>query len=129
MPVSPICRCLSCPAHGESLTSPPLCPFYPSSSMTDAQWVILAPLPPPPGNNTDKGGRPEKHPRRLVLDAIFYLSRGGIAWRQMPNDFPPAMTIYDTGRPQRQQHHASLPRQRHPRIDHRLPRASHHLRL
>jgi transposase len=63
------------------LTSSPLCPFYPSSSMTDAQWVILAPLLPRPGNSTDKGGRPEKHPRRLVLDAIFYLTRGGIAER------------------------------------------------
>ncbi len=63
--------------------------------MTDAQWAILAPLLPPPGSNTDKGGRPEKHPRRLILDAIFYLTRGGIAWPQMPSDFPPAMTIYD----------------------------------
>jgi transposase len=43
--------------------------------MTDAQWVILEPLLPPPGNTTSKGGRPEKHPRRLVLDAIFYLVR------------------------------------------------------
>ncbi|MFB9931149.1 IS5 family transposase [Amycolatopsis halotolerans] len=63
--------------------------------MTDAQWALVGPLLPPPGNITDKGGRPEKHPRRLVLDAIFYLARGGIAWRQMPSDFPPAMTVYD----------------------------------
>ncbi|ATY09589.1 IS5 family transposase [Amycolatopsis sp. AA4] len=63
--------------------------------MTDAQWALVEPLLPPPGNITDKGGRPEKHPRRLVLDAIFYLARGGIAWRQMPGDFPPAMTVYD----------------------------------
>ncbi|WP_198165411.1 transposase [Nocardia fusca] len=25
----------------------------------------------------------------LVLDAIFYLCRGGIAWAQLPADFPP----------------------------------------
>jgi transposase len=30
-----------------------------------------------------------------VLDAIFYVVRGGIAWRQMPSDFPPATTVYD----------------------------------
>lgn len=30
-----------------------------------------------------------------MLDAIFYVARGGIAWRQMPHDLPPAMTIYD----------------------------------
>jgi transposase len=50
---------------------------------------------PSPGNTTGKGGRPEKHPRRLVLDAIFSVVRGGIAWRQMPHDFPPAMTVDD----------------------------------
>jgi transposase len=30
-----------------------------------------------------------------MLDAIFSLARGGIAWRQMPQDFPPAMTVDD----------------------------------
>ena len=43
-----------------------------------------------------KGGRAEKWPRRLVCDAIFYLVRGGIAWAQLPHDFPPAKTIYRT---------------------------------
>jgi transposase len=42
-----------------------------------------------------RAGRPEKHPRRLVLDAIFYLVRGGIAWRQLPAGFPPPTTVYD----------------------------------
>jgi transposase len=55
-------------------------------------------LLPPPGNTGGKGGRSEKHPRRLVLDAIFYVVRGGIAWRQLPGDFPPAMTVYDVFR-------------------------------
>jgi transposase len=67
---------------------------YPSSSITDAQWQVLEPLLPPPGNATGKGGAPEKHPRRLILDAIFYLVRGGIAWRQLPSDFPPHQTVY-----------------------------------
>lgn len=95
MSVSPICQCLSCPTHGAGLPSPSSCPFYPSSSMTDAQWAMLAPLLPHAGNTAGKGGRPEKHPRRLVLDAIFYLARGGIAWAQLPSDFPPAKTVYD----------------------------------
>ncbi|MCZ4620892.1 transposase, partial [Rhodococcus ruber] len=59
--------------------------MYPSSSVTDTQWAILEPLLPPPGNLTGRGGRPEKHCRRLVLDAIFYVVRGGIAWRQLPS--------------------------------------------
>ncbi|WP_157129238.1 transposase, partial [Nocardia amamiensis] len=74
--MSPTCSCSSCPAHGES----PKCPVYPSSSLTDTEWALLEPLLlPPPGSAAGRGGRPEKWPRRLVCDAIFYLSRGGIA--------------------------------------------------
>ena len=78
MPVSPVCSCLSCPTHRRAADRPH-CGVYPSSSMTDAQWKVLEPLLPPPGNTGGHGGRPEKHPRRRVLDAIFYLVRGGIA--------------------------------------------------
>ena len=95
MSVSLACQCLSCPAHGESLGALPACPFYPSSSVTDAQWAVLEPLLPPPGNTAGRGGRPEKYPRRIILDAIFSVVGGGIAWRQLPGDFPPAMTVYD----------------------------------
>jgi transposase len=89
---SPVCTCLSCPAHDRGPTAP--CPVYPSSSITDAQWAVLEPLLPPPGNTAGRGGRPEKHPRRRVLDAIFYLVRGGIAWAALPHEFPPHQTVY-----------------------------------
>lgn len=92
MSSSPICTCLSCPAHDRVPSTP--CRVYPTSSITDAQWAVLAPLLPMPGNTTSRGGRPEKHPRRLVLDAIFYLVRGGIAWAALPHDFPPHQTVY-----------------------------------
>lgn len=95
MPVSLTCSCSLCLAHGESPLTSPECPFYPSSSLTDPEWALLEPLLPPPGNRGGKGGRAEKWPRRLVCDAIFYLVRGGIAWAQLPHDFPPAKTIYD----------------------------------
>jgi transposase len=94
--LSPACSCLSCPTHGGGVVA--ACPFYPSSSITDAQWAILEPLLPAAGNTRGRGGRGEKHPRRRVLDAVFYLARGGIAWRQLPGDFPPAMTVYDVFR-------------------------------
>jgi transposase len=93
MSVSSVCSCLSCPAHRGSVARP-ACGFYPSSSMTDAQWALLEPLLPPPGNTGGHGGRPEKHPRRRVLDAIFYVVRGGIAWAALPAEFPPAKTVY-----------------------------------
>lgn len=91
------CSCLSCPVHPETGKDSSQ-PVYSSSSMTDAQWAIIEPLLPPAGNTTGKGGRPEKYDRRTILDGIFYLNRGGIAWRQLPKDFPPPMTVYDTFR-------------------------------
>jgi transposase len=94
MSVSPVCSCLSCPTHEVAAERPPACGFYPSSSLTDAQWQLLQPLLPPPGNTAGRGGRPEKHDRRRVLDAIFYLVRGGIAWAALPAEFPPAKTVY-----------------------------------
>src|SRR5206468_3361703 len=57
MPVSPVCSCLSCPTHRGAVERP-ACGFYPSSSMTDAQWALLEPLLPPPGNTGGRGGRP-----------------------------------------------------------------------
>jgi transposase len=94
MSVSPVCSCLSCPTHAESAGRPAARGFYPSSSMTDAQWQLLEPLLPPPGNLGGRGGRPEKHDRRRVLDAIFYVVRGGIAWAALPAEFPPVKTVY-----------------------------------
>jgi putative transposase len=34
------------------------------------------------------------HTTREVTDAIFYILRGGCAWRLLPNDFPPWKTVY-----------------------------------
>src|SRR3954463_2809410 len=64
-------------------------PCYPSD-LTDAEWELVEPLLPPPG----EGGRPEKHPRRDIVDAILYVVRTGCAWRQLPVDFPPWETVY-----------------------------------
>jgi transposase len=61
--------------------------------MTDGQWALLAPLLPAAGSTGGRGGRPQKWDRRLVLDAIFYLVCGGIAWRALPADFPPHQTV------------------------------------
>jgi transposase len=93
MSVLPVCSCLSCPTHRGSVERP-VCGFYPSSSMTDAQWALLEPLLPAPGNTGGHGGRPEEHPRRRMLDAVFYVVRGGIAWAALPAEFPPAKTVY-----------------------------------
>ena len=66
---------------------------YPSDT-TDAEWAILEPLLGLPACQRPGGGRPEKHHRRAVIDAIFYLVDNGIKWRALPADFPPWRTIY-----------------------------------
>ncbi len=63
---------------------------YPTD-LTDAQWAILEPYVPAP----KPGGRPAKHSRREIVNAQFYVLRGGIAWRAMPHDLPPWQTVYD----------------------------------
>src|SRR6478735_6019288 len=90
MPSSPISPCPSCLPHAAGGHG---CAVY-SSSVTDAQWAILEPLLPAPGSTAGRGGRPEKHCRRVIVDAILYIVRGGIAWRQLPVEFPPAGTVY-----------------------------------
>jgi putative transposase len=62
-------------------------PTYPSD-MTDAQWEHLAPLVP----SAKPGGRPRSVDIRAVVDAIFYRTKTGCQWRQMPRDFPPWST-------------------------------------
>ncbi|WP_328709109.1 transposase [Microbispora hainanensis] len=62
---------------------------YPSD-LTDAQWEQIQPLLPAP--NMD--GRPEKHPRREIVNAILYLVRSGCPWRYLPTDLPPWQTVY-----------------------------------
>jgi len=62
---------------------------YPSDT-SDEQWALIEPLLP----QVKTGGRPEKHPRRAVVDAILYVVRTGCSWRQLPADFPPWQTVY-----------------------------------
>ncbi|MFB7949106.1 transposase [Kitasatospora phosalacinea] len=65
---------------------------YPSD-LADDQWALVEPLL-PPARVGPKGGRREEHPRRRIVDAIFYVVRSGRAWRQLPKDFPPWPTVY-----------------------------------
>jgi putative transposase len=66
---------------------------YPTD-LTDAQWAVLEPLLPVMLCRTVLGGRPEKHYRRAMIDAMLYLVDNGIKWRAMPADFPPWRTVY-----------------------------------
>lgn len=62
---------------------------YPSD-LTDGQWEQIRVLLPAPSAD----GRPEKHPRREIVNAILYLVRSGCPWRYLPTDLPPWQTVY-----------------------------------
>jgi putative transposase len=60
------------------------------TDMTTREWQVIEPrLPPPRGM-----GRPRQWPLREIVNAIFYVLRGGITWRLLPSDFPPWQTVY-----------------------------------
>jgi transposase len=61
-----------------------------ASDLTDAEWLLIEPLLPAACGR----GRPRSWSWREILDAIFYVLRGGIAWRLLPTDFPPWQTAY-----------------------------------
>ncbi len=63
---------------------------YPSD-LSDQEWAILEPLIPP----AKPGGKPRTTDRREVLNAIFYVNKGGIPWRMLPHEFPKWPTVYD----------------------------------
>ena len=60
------------------------------TDVTDAEWRIIEPLFPAPKQR----GRPRGWPLREIVNAIFYVLRGGIAWRLLPTDLPPWSTVY-----------------------------------
>jgi len=62
---------------------------YPSD-LSDAEWALLDPLLP----DAVAGGRPRRHPKRELVDAMLYVLRGGIAWRALPHEYPPWQTVY-----------------------------------
>lgn len=61
-----------------------------ASDLTDAEWAVIAPLLPRPAGI----GRPPEWPMREIVNAIFYVLRGGVAWRMLPPCFPPRQTVY-----------------------------------
>jgi transposase len=61
-----------------------------AGDLTDAEWAVLEPLLPP----RRKSGRPPAWPMREIINAIFYLLRGGIPWRMLLPYFPSHQTVY-----------------------------------
>jgi transposase len=60
------------------------------TDLTDAEWALIEPLLPP----APEHGRPRLWPMREIMNAIFSVLRGGIAWRLLPTDMPPKSTTF-----------------------------------
>ena len=60
------------------------------TDLTDTEWRLIEPLLPAPHIL----GRPRKWEMREIINAIFYVLRGGISWRLLPSDMPPWQTVY-----------------------------------
>ncbi|MGI3900187.1 MAG: IS5 family transposase [Janthinobacterium lividum] len=61
-----------------------------STDLTDVEWSVIEPLLPP----ACRLGRPRLWSMREIVNGIFYVMRGGIAWRLLPKDLPPKSTVY-----------------------------------
>ena len=60
------------------------------TDLTDEEWAIIAPYLP----GSPVRGRPHKWSMREIVNAIFYVLRGGVAWSLLPREFPPRSTVF-----------------------------------
>ena len=63
--------------------------IYPTD-MTDSQWNCIKELVPA----AKPGGRPRTLDMRMVINAIFYITVGGIQWRLLPKEYPNWKSVY-----------------------------------
>lgn len=63
--------------------------LYPTD-LSDREWDCIKDLLPA----AKAVGRPRKLEMRQVLNAIFYVVRGGIAWRMLPREYPNWKSVY-----------------------------------
>ena len=61
---------------------------YPSD-LKSAEWDLIAHY-----FDCGKYGNRRKYPIKMLVNAVFYLTKTGCQWRQLPNDFPPWKTVY-----------------------------------
>ena len=63
---------------------------YPSD-LTDAEWVLVAPLIPP----AKPGGNKRTVDIREVVNGLMYVLGTGCQWGAIPKDLPPRSTVND----------------------------------
>ena len=61
-----------------------------TSDLIDSEWNLISYCFP----KASKRGRPRCHTFRELLNAIFYLTKTGCQWRNLPEHFAPWRTVY-----------------------------------
>jgi transposase len=79
--------------YNESHRDPGDATRYPCG-LTDSEWEQVKHIFQP----SNRVGRPDKYPRRQMLDACVYVLRSGCSWRMLPKDLPPWQAVYKTFR-------------------------------
>jgi transposase len=61
--------------------------------LTDEEWSYIAPLV-PAYSGPGKIGRPAKHSKRDIVNAILHVAATGGQWRSLPERYPPWKTVH-----------------------------------
>jgi putative transposase len=61
--------------------------------LTDEEWELIADLV-APYSGGGRMGRPVKHDRRAIVNAIFYVAATGCQWRALPAGYPHWSTVH-----------------------------------
>ena len=56
------------------------------TNLTDSQWEIIAEIL--------EDGRKRQHSLQVIVNAIFYVTKTGVQWRNLPTDFPKWQLVY-----------------------------------
>ncbi len=65
-----------------------------TTDLSDTEWAILEPLMQKALNSEELRGRPLELPLREIVDAIRYVLRNGVQWRDLPCDLPAWQSAY-----------------------------------
>ena len=65
-----------------------------TTDISDAEWAILEPLLLKALERGELRGRPLELEFREIVDAIRYVLRNGVQWRDLPRDMPVWQSVY-----------------------------------
>ena len=84
-----------CYVHQFGAIAPRRRESYYETDMSDAEWALVRASMPMPAWMESRGGRPEAHCHRDMVDAARYVVDNGAKWSAVPRDFPWWRAVYD----------------------------------